>query len=151
MTIEVAVIGIDGSGKSSNISQSAADLGRDYSVLVLGWKSIDHIEPGRSCNLSSHQTEKCPEYCKRLCFLSKRLGMAWFRLRKASLLKNLAPAFCIEDRDLVLDPCILAISYLPALRKTSVVSRVRFMKGVTGGRLSDVYVYLEISSERDRL
>lgn len=73
--------------------------------------------------------------------------MTWFRLRKASLIKKLAPAFCIEDRDLVLDPCILAISYLPALRKTSLESRVRFMKGVTGGRLSDVYVYLDISSE----
>lgn len=147
MTIEVAVIGIDGSGKSSNISQSAAYLGKDHSVAVLGWKSIAYIERGRICYLSGHSTGKRPGYFRRLCFLCSRTKMMWLRLRKASLLKDLTPAFCIEDRDLVLDPCILAISYLPAMRKVSVSTRVRFMRGMTRGRLSDVYVYLDISPE----
>lgn len=145
MTIEVAVIGIDGSGKSSNILQSAGYLGEDYSVVVLGWKSIAYIEEGRICHLSSQRAEKCPSYLERLSFLSTRIRTTWYRLRKASLVKGLDPAFCIEDRDVLLDPSILAISYLPMIRKMSVSVRVRFMRAMTGGRLSDVYVYLDIN------
>lgn len=147
MTVEVAVLGIDGSGKSSNIFQSANYLGRDHSVLILGWKSITYIERGRICNLESQETRKRPDYVARWRFLAMRSRMMWFRLRKASLIKECTPAFCIEDRDLVLDPCILVSSYLPAIRKTPLSARVRFMKGVTGGRLSNVYVYLDISPE----
>lgn len=147
MTIEVAVIGIDGSGKSSNILQSAAYLGEDHSVVVLGWKSITYIEEGRICYLSSQKTGKCPGYLERLSFLSTRLRTTWYRIRKASLVKGLDPTFCIEDRDLVLDPSILAISYLPVIRRATVSARVRFMKGLTGGRLSDVYIYLDISPQ----
>ncbi len=144
MTIEVAVIGIDGSGKSSNILQSAAFLGEDHSVVVLGWKSIAYIEGGSICYLSSQKTGKCPGYLERLSFLSTRIRTTWYRLRKAALLRGLDPAFCIEDRDLVLDPSILAISYLPVIRRASVSTRVRFMSSLTRGRLSDVYVYLDI-------
>ena len=147
MTIEVAVIGIDGSGKSSNISQSAAYLGERYSVLVLGWKSVAYIEGERSCYLSNQRTGKCPRYLEQLSFLSPRISTTWYRLRKASLVKGLNPAFCIEDRDLLLDPSILSISYLPVIRKVSVPARVRFMRGITGGRLSDVYIYLDTSPQ----
>ena len=147
VTIEVAIIGIDGSGKSSNISQTAAYLGESYSVVVLGWKSIAYIEGGHICYLSSQRTEKCPEYLERLSFLSTRIRKTWYRLHKASLVKGLDPSFCIEDRDLLFDPSILATSYLPVIRKASVSARVRFMRGMTGGRLSDVYVYLDISPQ----
>ena len=147
MSIEVAIIGIDGSGKSSTILQTASYLGEEHSVVVLGWKSIAYIEHGRTCYLSGQSVDNCPSYLERLSFLSTRTKATWYRLRKASLIKGLNSTFCIEDRDLLLDPSILATPYLPLLRKLSVSARVRFMKAITWGRLSDVYVYLDISPQ----
>ncbi len=147
MSTEVAIIGIDGSGKSSNIVQTANYLGEEYSVVVLGWKSIAYIKSGQICYLSSQSADKCPSYLERLSFLSARTRATWYRLRKGSLIKGLNSTFCIEDRDLILDPSILAIPYLPIFRKVSISARVRFMKAITWGRLSDVYVYLDISAQ----
>ncbi len=147
MSIEVAIIGIDGSGKSSNILQSANTLAEQHSVAVLGWKSIAYIQRGQTCYLSSQSTAKCPNILERFGFVSARIRATWYRLRKSSLIKGLRPTFCIEDRDLLLDPSILVTPYLPLLRKVSVSARVRFMRAITGGRLSDAYVYLDISPQ----
>jgi thymidylate kinase len=147
VTVEVAVIGIDGSGKSSIILRSAAHLGTDHSIVILGWKSVAYIEQGRTCYLLKLITGSCHGFVQRVGFVLKRIRIAWLRLRKAALIKRLTPVICIEDRDLVLDPCILAVLYVPAIKKTSVSVRIRFMKSMVRGRLSDAYVYLDISPE----
>ena len=43
MTLSVGVIGIDGSGKGSNINACIRLLYPEYSRLVLGWKAVSYI------------------------------------------------------------------------------------------------------------
>ncbi len=147
VTIEVAVIGIDGSGKSSNIVQSSEGIGKEHSVVWMSWKSVTYIKRERFYNLSSPKAGEFVRYTDLKSSLSNRIRTIWYRLRKASLLARLRPVFCFEDRDLVLDPLILSVSYVPVLRKVPIAVRVGFMKRVTFSHLSDVYIYLDISPE----
>ena len=147
MTIEVAVIGIDGSGKSSNLIQCAKFFGKEYPVVILRWKSVAYIAGDRICYLSKQKAQSCSGVFDQLNFLSYRLRTIWYRLRKASLLANLQPVFCFEDRDLLLDPSILALSYLPIIRKASISARVGIMKHITSRHFCDVYIYLDVSPE----
>ncbi len=147
MAIEVTLIGLDGSGKSSNISLCAKLLGKDYPVVLMGWKSIGYILKEKICYLSRKKQEDRPDCFDKLRFFPNRVKTTWYRLRKASLLARLQPVFCFEDRDLLLDPSIVVVSYLPVISKAPISTRVRFMQRITRGRLSDVYIYLDVSPE----
>lgn len=147
MTIEVAVIGIDGSGKGSNIAQSAAVIGKDYSVLVMGWKSIAYVTDERFSYKSQQRPGRVTSYLDFMRAILNRIKISWHRLRKASLVSDLQPVFCFEDRDLLLDPSILFVSYLSVLNKIPISTRVRVMEKLTMGRLSDLYIYLDVTPE----
>jgi thymidylate kinase len=151
VTLIVGVIGIDGSGKGSNINACIRLLYPKYSSLVLGWKAVSYINKGRVYSLLDKSTRRheivVPDPLYQSPSVSERLLISWHRLRKRSLIKSLQPFYCFEDRDLVVDPLILAVSYLGVLRGLSISTRIRCMRLVTGGRLSDCYVYLDVKPE----
>ncbi len=147
MAIEVAVIGIDGSGKGSNIAQSAAHIGKDYPVLIMEWKSIAYVTDERFSYISRLQTSRVTSLLEFIRSIFNRIKIGWHRFRQASLISDHNPVFCFEDRDLVLDPSILIVSYIPVLSKVPISTRVHVMEKLTMGRLSDLYIYLDVTPE----
>jgi len=151
MTLSVGVIGIDGSGKGSNINACIRVLHPEYSSLVLGWKAVSYIYKGRVYSLLDRSTRRheivVPDPLYQSPTVSERLFISWYRLRKQSLIKSLKPVYCFEDRDLLVDPLILATSYLGVLQRLLISTRIRCMRLVTGARLADCYVYLDVKPE----
>lgn len=151
MALCVGVIGIDGSGKGSNINACIRLLSPKYSCLVLGWKAVSYIYQGCVYSLLERPAERheiaVPDSLYQAPSFSRRFLISIYRLRKQSLIKSLKPVFCFEDRELLVDPLILSASYLSFLRNIPIAKRVRFMRFVTRGRLPDCYVYLDVKPE----
>ncbi|MEN8190254.1 MAG: hypothetical protein ABFS19_10440, partial [Thermodesulfobacteriota bacterium] len=135
------------SGKGSTIEEASRLLAKDFPILLFGWKSVRYRSADRLCDLTAISAKSVKRFPSLVNRLSVRVKTAWYRLAKASLCERLHPVFSFEDRDLLLDPLILSVSYLGLLDHFSIDRRVAFMQRVGFGSLCDAYVFLDVSPD----
>lgn len=147
MALDITILGIDGSGKTTLAESAARILSRDYSVVTLGREA--HLwKHGLSTRIFAEEDEsiKSMSDINPVRRAYRRIAKTFWWPRRLRLTSTIhAPDIIIQDRDQIIDPVVLASSYIPGSMRIPMLVRMNVMKTVTRGKLPDIALYLEIT------
>ena len=153
----IAVLGIDGSGKTTAVKRSAQQLCGEFRVLTISGSSISVVEQSGEKSLygsgrlqylgakkqqaeeSGNSKAKAVLHMLELCLI--------YRICINKIQRVPQPHVILSDRDAVLDPAAFAREYAPGPIKVQTSSSLLKLTNAMLGPISDIAIKLEISPE----
>lgn len=155
MAYRVSVTGIDGSGKSTVISEVVNELFEDYLIAKIGrptYISGKDIPSGRKYLFES-LNKKVDAMHKFADNLEKRLAVAWVNTFNSfvnsfinkQVLKKFNPEIVIYSRDRIIDPAVYSTFYFQFTKEWSSQTRLKLAQAISRSKTSDMVIYLDVN------
>ena len=147
--LRVAVIGIDGAGKSSTAMRAIELLRSDFAIakagrdpfFVRGAERIDCLP--RVSGFVETAFKRADATRRRLPIGATRLAfMRWQGWLEPHMIRRFQPDVLLGTRCMVVDPAVYAEIYLPTMARWSLARRLRAFRYWSGLPLRELYVFL---------
>lgn len=153
-TIKVAVLGLDGAGKSTTVSYFTQTFYKDIFVIKTG-RSIYFYkkETGEKVDLFTKLLKKIDHLYEKYEKKQSRLGIIWasafyliaMRHMERKLIKKFKPELIISSRDITIDTMVYCDYYIPLFKFIpKFLKRFMFKLFCFFPRQSDLVIYLQL-------